>query len=119
MSLNVHVYSTDETGEPTYHEPEEPWMDMAGFEVCRTRLYGCALASARGLTLLPGLAHGYLDLSAEEVPNLLAEADIILADSEAFGEASGFGAYYVERRVGNIRSACLRALSLGANVVIW
>jgi hypothetical protein len=119
MSLLVQVYLINEKGKWVFEEQEDVYLELAGFENCRKKLYGSDLAVSLGLELLPWLASGDLHVSGEEVAELQAEAEIMIRESLAFEEHTDFSADYVERRAENIRQACLRAKKIKGNVVIW
>jgi len=119
MTLNVNVYQHDEAGEMIFHDTEDHADTMAGFEVCRTSLYGSELAHSLGLVLLPSLAGANIYASGEEVMQLKAEVEVIIGAADAFAGVAGLEADYVRHRAGNIRRACLRALEAQRSVMVW
>lgn len=114
MSLDVRVYTFDEKGQrqqvrgidwrsiqkewqgqmPSKEERDrvvhqllaesESWRTAAGPEVWRTTVYGSQEARSLGLTLLPSLAEGDIDVQGEELDRLGEEINLLIQNVALF-----------------------------------
>lgn len=84
MSLDVSVYIFDETGQRQWVRQVEGWRTAAGPEVWRTTVYGSEEAHSLGLTLLPSLAEGDIDVQGEELNRLGEEINLLIQNVALF-----------------------------------
>jgi|GEM_PF-2324358 hypothetical protein len=125
MSLAVDVFVVDDNGEMCVLDVPAGCSDLAGFEDWRTRVWGSQAARELGARLLPRLVDGDLVVSADQVPDLMAECSLLRAGLAAIspdgeGEAPDErGIRQVSERLANIESAAARARSCGGGVIVW
>ncbi len=116
MSLDVRIYTFDEKGQrqqvrginwkAVYQDwrdrklsreeidrdvhrllvESESWRQVAGPEVWRTQVYGSQEARSLGLTLLPSLSQGDIDVQGEELERLGEEINILIQNVALFAE---------------------------------
>jgi len=118
MSLLVNVFTRDAEGHWNVFDDEEG-QEHAGFEACRTKLWGSPAAIALGLTLLPTLAHGDLYAEGTEMERLEREISVVLDNLPELARVSGYEEAYIRARAQNILGAVMRAGQVSGGVVIW
>ncbi|MCX4969508.1 hypothetical protein OHA98_33075 [Streptomyces sp. NBC_00654] len=119
MTLLVHTYLPGEEGAWDFLDDPPDGRDMAGFESCRTRLWGAEPARALGARFLPRLATDMLLVEPEEVADFLAECELLRPHTEALAAHGGYRADYVAQRLANIAAAGERARAVGGGVIVW
>ncbi|MEU4689101.1 hypothetical protein [Actinoplanes sp. NPDC023714] len=119
MSLAVDVWTVGDDGESHVLDVPPGVSDLAGFESCRTGLWGSPAVRSLGAVFLPRLAHGDLWVANEDVAAFAAECDLVRAHSAALAEATPYDDDYIRARLTNILAAASRATRLGGGVVVW
>ncbi|MGW2086678.1 hypothetical protein [Streptomyces sp. NPDC001880] len=119
MTLLVHTFVYDERGECRLLDDPDDGSDMAGFESCRTKLWGSELARTLGARCLPGLAADDLCVQPEDIEEFLAECELLRGHTARLGAVGGYREDYVAARLANITRAALRARSVGGGVLVW
>jgi hypothetical protein len=118
MSLLVNVFIRNENGEITILDAESPELEMAGFESCRTKLYGGHVAYSLRLSLLPSLRENDIYADGEVINLLQHDANLILNNIELFVQGSGLEKAYIQQRIQNILRAIVKAKEIHGGVVI-
>ncbi|MFJ9676703.1 hypothetical protein ACIRP2_01400 [Streptomyces sp. NPDC101194] len=119
MTLLVHTFVLDEQGERHLLDGPEDGSDMAGFENCRTELWGSGAARALGARFFPELATGDLQVEPADIEVFLAECELLRRHTAALAAHSGYREDYVEARLSHITAAGLRARAVGGGVLVW
>jgi hypothetical protein len=120
MTLIVHPYRRGPNGEVIRLEakPSHPHNDLAGFEASRHRLWGAPVMLKLGLELLPSLAEYDLYVENEQLDQLKAELETILAALPELTSATHHDEEFIRFRVGNIAEAIRLARAAGGGVYI-
>ena len=118
MSLLVSLYTFAENGEVVFVERDHS-VELAGFENCRTRLYGNDLSFELNLTHLPKLKNSDLWITGKELSELDNELNILLQNTEHFSKKSGFDVDYITARATNIKNTIKEAKEINGGLVIW
>ncbi|MFF3122462.1 hypothetical protein ACFVRD_08845 [Streptomyces sp. NPDC057908] len=119
MTLTVHTFIYDEDCRSHLLDDPEDGSDMAGTEVCRTRLWGSEAARALGARFLPELATGDLYVEPEDIDDFLAECELLHRNAATLAGGGGDRRDYVVARLANITAAALRARAVGGGVLVW
>ena len=96
-----------------------PGSDLAGFEICRHKLWGHKSVRALGLLLLPTLAEGDIYAEGDAIAQLEADVHQILKHLSDVSAKTEFTEEFIEHRCRNILEAAGRAREIGGGVVIW
>jgi hypothetical protein len=117
MSLSVNVF----TGTPdNMHMVEVEHHEMlAGFERCRSQLYGAAIAKALGCVLLPKLKEMDIYAVGPELGVLKNDVQLLLDNISKVESEPPYDQEFIKNRCGNISRAIDRAIELSGGVVIW
>jgi hypothetical protein len=117
MTLLVHPYTRKADG--TFESVETEYVDrMAGFESCRTDLWGHEAARSLGLVLLPSLADDDVYAEGVDLDLLEREVQTLLANQDRLAQTTGYAADYIESRCGNFLRAIAQARALCGGVYI-
>lgn len=117
LSVDVYVEDADGTMQQVLDTPEGA-SDLAGFESWRTTIWGSQAVRSLGARFFPQLAVGDLHVTAGQLPDFIEECAQLrrnlplIAGQEALPDVVSF-------RLANIEAAAMRALDLGACVVVW
>jgi hypothetical protein len=93
--------------------------ELAGFERCRTDLWGHAVVKELGAKLLPTLAREDIYAEGDAVTQLEHDIKLILAHIPAIATATGYEATFITERAQNILDATRHAQEIDGCVVIW
>lgn len=118
MSLLVSLYTFAENGETVFVEREHG-LELAGFENCRTLLYGSDLSIKLNFTQLLQLKNSDLWVSGEELVILDNELNVLLQNVDSFSKISGYKVEYIKARVSNIKNSIKEAIEINGGIVIW
>lgn len=119
MTLLVHTYLRRADGGDDFLDDPPDGRDMAGFESCRTRLWGAEPVRALGARYFPQLATDNLYVEPEDVEDFLAECELLRPHVAVLAAHGGYRADYVAERLANITAAGVRALGVGGGVIVW
>ena len=119
MTLLVHTYLRRADGGDDFLDDPPDGRDMAGFESCRTRLWGAEPVRALGARFLPELASCDLYVEPEDVEEFLAECELLRPHAAALDAHCGYREGYVAERLANITAAARRAQDVGGGVLVW
>ncbi|MFF9507397.1 hypothetical protein ACF1BU_13660 [Streptomyces sp. NPDC014724] len=119
MTLLVHTFVLDEQGECHLLDDPEDGSDMAGFENCRTKLWGSEAARALGARFFLELATGDLHVEPADIEAFLAECKLLHRHTAVLASHSAYREDYVVARLSNITAAALRARAVGGGVLVW
>jgi len=120
MTLLVQPYRRGPNGELLSLDvtPSPPHNELAGFEASRRELWGAPVMHRLGLRLLPSLAEQDLYVEGEQLDQLEAELETILASIPKLASATHYGEDFIRFRVGNIAEAVRLARAAGGGVYI-
>jgi hypothetical protein len=124
MTLTVDVYVGDADGTMLkVLATPEGGSDLAGFESWRTKVWGSQAVRSLGARFFPQLAESDLYVHIDDMQAFLEECALLrdnlpLISKHADG-SRGDLTETVSTRLANIEHAAVRALGLGACVVVW
>lgn len=118
MSLLVHTYRRDPDGGMDILERDGS-KELAGFERCRTDLWGHVVVKELGAELLPTLARGDIYAEGDAVTQLEHDIKLILVNIPAIATATGYETTFIAERAQNILDAVRHAQEIDGYVVIW
>jgi hypothetical protein len=118
MTLMVYPFRRGSDGELIRLEVSREHNDLAGFEVCRTTLWGSEAARALGLTLLPSLADTDVYAEEEDLNRLEIELATLRNALALVVERTGYREDFIRQRVDNIAEAVAVAREQNGGVYI-
>ncbi|MFJ2087867.1 hypothetical protein ACIOEW_01220 [Streptomyces sp. NPDC087901] len=119
MTLLVHTYVRGRSGEDHFLDDPDHGRTLAGFESSRTKLWGSQPVRDLGARFLPQLATANLCVDPEDVPDFLAECELLRGHIAALAAHSGYFDDYVATRLANITAAAVRAQDVNGGVIVW
>ena len=120
MSLLVNIFVLDENGRMDIVENNQI-NELAGFESCRTNLYGNDISKNLGLKLLPLLAdESALYIQNDELDILEKEIKVILDNLELYVNQGFYDGKYISARLQNVLESIWEAKNINdGQIVIW
>ncbi|MET7309540.1 hypothetical protein ACWD7C_04435 [Streptomyces sp. NPDC005134] len=119
MTLLVHTFVRGRSGRPHLLDDPPDGSDMAGFESCRTDLWGSDRVRALGARFLPELASCDLYVEPEDIEEFLDECALLRPHAAALDAHCGYREGYVAERLANITAAARRAQDVSGGVLVW
>jgi hypothetical protein len=93
--------------------------ELAGFESCRTDLWGHVSVRALGLKLLPTLAEQDIYAEGDDIRQLESDVHLLLSHVMTVAEKTKYSTDFINHRCQNMLNAIRRAREVGGGVVIW
>src|SRR6476646_2223983 len=104
VSLTVNAFKRGANGSMDLLDVDHS-DELAGFEVCRQKLWGHASVRALGLVVLPSLSAGDIYAEGDAIPKLEAEVKTLLEHLAVVAVETGYDEAFITHRCQNILGA--------------